>query len=141
KGNTQERLLGSVLGSCLADEAPARPETILVAVRALVTAHQLSGDESFTWSLCLGKYRQIIRDEVRSLFQATDAVVNASVFGALKTVVWHQSEHRQDGDLRPLLQESISNLQSNDLMVRCEAAACCVSLVESIDPTAPQASS
>ena len=132
-------LPGAVLGACLADEAPARPETIQAAVRALTMARKFGEGQYFERSLCLGKYGPIVRSEVRSLLRESEGCEHR-VLWALKSVAWRQSGYSRESDFEPLLKHSISSLQSNDPVARCESAACCASLAEKLEPEQPEAS-
>lgn len=80
----------SILGSCLADEAAARPETIRAALRVLVTFGRQLERASFASLLARGRYGAELRAEANQalLFSAQEPTSPAT---ALATTVWWQS--------------------------------------------------
>ncbi len=124
------RTAGIVLGSCLADEAAARPETIRRASRVLIENGFIGHRQGFDPLLCRGKYGGTLRAEVRDLLlQAT--AIDRDVAAALRAIAWSEfpSEHLQD---RPaFIEKCRRGLLSSDRFTRYEAAAGCVCIIES----------
>jgi hypothetical protein len=116
------------LGSCLADEAAARPETIRAALRELVRVWGLGGASEFGPLLARSKYGSDLLAEARELFFTSTGYLRTAGL-ALADVAWAQtaeSERLPDPQgVGAYLRKLISNSTGRD---RCEAALYCMNL-------------
>lgn len=108
------------LGSCLADEAPARPTTVRAALRELIRFGSLDVSP-FTRPLALGRYGMTLHDQARDSFLAADDLRRSGrAFG--RTLFWQAIG---DGGSERLLQAltSFRELVANeDRVQRCSGA-------------------
>ena len=118
----EEGLTFLVLGSCLADEAAARPDTIRSALRQLVRLGRWLPRAPFVRSLAQGRYGAELRAEAgRALLSGSVEVVAAS--RALASAVG--SRRWSDEDIAGFAQwakEFLRLLSSPEELVRCEGA-------------------
>ena len=109
-----------VLGSCLADEAPARPATIRSAIRELIKLRPL-GDYPFGRSLVLGRYGLELREEASAAFLSVADLRNAG--HAFATAVYWQTTGENDlGQLAPAAASFKNLISARELALRCAGA-------------------
>jgi hypothetical protein len=116
------------LGTCLADEAAASPETIRAAVKQLIRLGSALDHCDFTPVLMRGRYGTELRGEARAAFLADDGdLVNAGC--ALLESFWHQSMEGQEAAASAELVGRVVGLMgSTGRAERCEGALGCMRL-------------
>jgi hypothetical protein len=117
------------LGSSLADEAVAHPDTVRTALHALVRTSSGLKPPSFLQMLARGKYGGALRDEAQRAFLTaqSDFVRPAAI---LREVVWWQNTDGET-DLAPnqMAQRFIEMLSRAESLLRCEGALGCAALL------------
>lgn len=129
------------LGTCLADEVAARPETIRVAMREMVRLGNVFNRASYTATLARGRYGAILREEARNAFLggAQDFMDH---HWALEHAVWWQTLEVEDqAGYEHAASRFLELLASQEIAARCEGALGCAHLCyllhesnEALDP-------
>lgn len=125
-GDAQQEQSGDevflALGSCLSDEAPARPETIRAAVAVLVRRGESLSSAPFMPILSKGRYGPEFKKEARRSFHARKGgLVNSS--NALTQVVWGKTLKSTDGfGFADAANTFVDLLNSPRQLDRCEGA-------------------
>jgi len=127
-------ILLSVLGTCLADEAAARPETIRAALRVLVRSGSLLENAVFTPALAKGRYGADLREEARRAFFAQDPDLENSGTALIETVWWQTSETMDAEGYTHVAKRLLELLNSFDSRSRCEGALGFVQLCFALSP-------
>ncbi len=111
----------SILGSCLADEAAARPETVRAALREVVRAWDESAYRDFAAVLVTGKYAGDLREEARKLFITPTPTFNAGL--ALAEAVGRQTINGDDSSAySKAAWRFVNMLKASDRFTRCEGS-------------------
>ncbi len=116
------------LGSCLADEVAARPETIRAAMRKMVQLGVELNDAPFTAPLARGRYGAILREEARNAFLglAQDLIQPA---WTLELAIWWQTIETEDqAGYEHAASRFLELLASQEIAARCEGALGCAHL-------------
>jgi hypothetical protein len=122
------------IGHCLADEAPAKPETIRAALRELVLSGETLMDSDFTPALARGRYGSDFRDEAAKAFLTpTHNLRNAGQ--ALGLAVWWQTIGVEEPEdyVRSAMQ-FFKMINNTERLSRCEGALGCEQLCYRVMP-------
>lgn len=122
-----KQLVFKALGNCLADEAPARPQTVRAAIQALLRFEQELEFVGFMPMLTRGRYGSEFREEARRAFLSTHSDANENAGIALAQIVWWQVVEREDAEGFSLAGSRILDLLRNsETSVQCEGALGCM---------------
>jgi hypothetical protein len=120
------------LGSCLADEAAARPETMRAALHEVIQLGEHFGRNSFAVSLAQGKYGQDLRDEAGKVF-LTEPINCAAAAQVLTTVAELQIGGSRDVTSQiDVAEQLVEFLTSPSQIRRCEGALLIAELAEKL---------
>ncbi|MDT7540858.1 MAG: hypothetical protein QOE33_762 [Acidobacteriota bacterium] len=108
--------------NCLADEAAARPETILAAVRQLIRLGSLLHGINSTPALVRGRYGAEFRKEAGKSFLSPDADLASSGDALLVAVWWQTLANNDPSGYKLAAQQLTEMLDSSVTLSRCEGA-------------------
>jgi len=130
--NKEDHILAQGLGHCLADEVAARPDTIRLAIRAVVSnLNFFTGSSTSADTLATGRYGPILLAEARAIWaEFSDGPVNLQA--PLQCAAWGQAI-TQSQDRAGIIARLVALLGSNDSVDRCEGALGCVRLLRNAD--------
>ncbi|HEV7475835.1 MAG TPA: NACHT domain-containing protein [Pyrinomonadaceae bacterium] len=119
---TAKSTLALVLGSCLADEAAARPETIRAAVQEIVRELSVfSPNHNLADTLAKGRYGATLLSEARKAW--TSQRPNIPRSRTLMCAVWGQALLAEDpGEFEQIAKRFLDFLSSKESLHRCEGA-------------------
>jgi hypothetical protein len=119
--NVTDNPICTALGSCLADEVQATPETLRQAVQVLVSYGVHLGHQQFTPYLVRGKYGTMVREEAVKAFMA-EAPDLAGPGSVLAASVYYPLVVDDSLDFQPARAELTRLLSSGDRCQRCQGA-------------------
>jgi hypothetical protein len=119
--HSQNQVL-QTLGRCLADEAPARPETIRAALQQLVCFGEQLCHWDFTADLARGRYGRDFRETARKVYLES-SLDHQNAGHALVAAVWWQTAFDEDDLQHTGKQERFYQLLFDmSSLTRCEGA-------------------
>jgi len=108
------------LGNCLADEAPARPETIRSAIRELVSLAAMD-TAPFARMLALGRYgRELLHEASTAFLSAADLRGAGHAFAA--AVYWQTLGDDSSAPLAPVAESFKNLIWTEERISRCTGA-------------------
>ncbi len=110
------------LGTCLADEVAARPETIRAAIRELVRFGRIFQFAPFTVTLAKGRYGASLREEARKSLLSRTQNLAPQVWALQQIVFWQTVESEDQEGYEHAAIRFLELLSSQELGERCEGA-------------------
>src|ERR1043166_4459235 len=120
---TNRTALILLIGSCLADEVAARPETIRAAMREIVQDGYIFNDAPFTAILARGRYGATLREEAGEAWLSRGQTPNTqTVYSLQHAVLWQTVETESPEGYRQAADRLIALMNGPELITRCEGA-------------------
>ena len=120
------------LGSCLADEAPARPETIRAAMSEWVYLGVALRDTYFTSTLAQGRYGSLLRVEAGRIFFSEGTRLLSPSTALAQSVYWQSVGTETLAGYERGAATFLELLRSTTRLRQCEGAFGCAQLCECI---------
>jgi hypothetical protein len=114
-----------VLGNCLADEAPAAPDTARRALRELIRRGSSLVYSTFTRSLVRGRYGEDWRDEAQNAFCNGRSNLGNTGDALLQAVWWQTIEKEEGPELVDACTRFCNQVSQAAIIPRCEGATGC----------------
>lgn len=122
KGMQGEYQVILALGNCLADEAPAKPETIRAAMAELVRAGEALYKASFMPALVRGRYGMEFCEAAHKALLTPSPDLLQSMYAFIEYVWWRTIESEDAVGFARAAMVFVERLNSSEHIVRCEGA-------------------